>query len=290
GNRDFNGRVRVNSYRGRKDSALALFALWIVGELMIHHRRGFERVYDFSENVAPPEFRRTTGSQETEAFFARKTIAWQGLATGRILKNGLSGFLERRLSPQEAVPILENLLQTGELVPIQIEGSKETWYLLGSDLPLLAELQAGGIPPAWQPLESTTLEEVAFLAPLEIVSARGRAGWLFDFEYLWEVYKPAAKRRWGYYTLPVLYGDRLVARLDPKLIRPSSTLVLNGFWLESSLSGEESAFAAALGSGLVSLARFVNARRLDIASIQPDLLREQVRAEIRRAAGGELDT
>src|SRR5207248_1030717 len=83
------------------------------------------------------------------------------------------------------------------------------------------------------------------------VSTRGRASWLFDFEYLWEVYKPAAKRRWGYYTLPILYGDRLVARLDPKLDRTTSTLVINGFWLEEYAPVECPGFAAALARGLV---------------------------------------
>jgi uncharacterized protein YcaQ len=52
---------------------------------------------------------------------------------------------------------------------------------------------------------------VRFLAPLDIVSARGRAQQLFDFEYVWEVYKPAHRRRWGYYVLPILWGYRLAA-------------------------------------------------------------------------------
>ncbi|HEX7974755.1 MAG TPA: crosslink repair DNA glycosylase YcaQ family protein, partial [Anaerolineales bacterium] len=290
GNRDFNSRARVNSYRGGKDSALALYALWITGELMIHHRRGFERVYDFYDNIAPAEFQRAANPQEAEAFFARKAAAWQGLVTERVWRNGLSHFLERRLSSEEARRLLESLVHAGELAPLRVESSKETWYLPGGDLPLLAQLQAGGIPQAWQPLEGTTRREAVFLAPLEIVSARGRAGWLFDFEYLWEVYKPADKRRWGYYTLPVLYGDRLVARLDPKLVRSTSTLVLNGFWLEDSISGEEPEFAAALGRGLGRLARFVHARRLDTAAIQPDALREQVRAAIVRTGAGDLET
>jgi uncharacterized protein YcaQ len=64
-----------------------------------------------------------------------------------------------------------------------------------------------------------------------IVSARGRAKVWFDFDYVWEVYKPAHQRRWGYYTLPILYGDRLVARFDPKLDRTTNTLLINGLWL-----------------------------------------------------------
>ncbi len=117
---------------------------------------------------------------------------------------------------------------------VAIEGSKDDSYALAEDLPLLETLEAGKIPEAWRPLGPTTEEEAVFLAPLDIVSARGRAAQLFDFDYVWEVYKPVEKRRWGYYTLPILWGDRLVARLDPKLDRKTGTLEIKGFWLEDS--------------------------------------------------------
>ena len=106
-----------------------------------------------------------------------------------------------------------------------------------------------------------------------IVSARGRAKKLFDFEYIWEVYKPAEQRRWGYYTLPILYGDRLAARLDPKLDRSSMTLHINGFWLED-WQPADADFAAALGAGLQRFARFVRASQVDFSAVEPDGLRQ----------------
>ena len=99
----------------------------------------------------------------------------------------------------------------------------------------------------------------SFLAPLDPVSARGRAKPLFDFEYVWEVYKPVDQRRWGYYTLPVLWGDRLVARFDSKLDRSTDTLVINGLWLEDGALARDAAFAdgdargACAGSGSSSM-------------------------------------
>jgi uncharacterized protein YcaQ len=139
----------------------------------------------------------------------------------------------------------------------------------------LSELEAGRIPKAWKPLGPSTEEEVTLLAPLEMVSARGRSKKVFDFEYLWEVYKPVHQRRWGYYTLPILYGDDLVARLDPKLDRKTNTLHILGFWLEDDTSKDE-AFANAFGRGLARFAKFVNAQRVEMDAVQPRRLRAQV--------------
>ena len=116
---------------------------------------------------------------------------------------------------------------------------------------------------------------MTFLAPLEEVSARGRALPLFDFEYLWEVYKPPEQRRWGYYTLPILYQDRLVARTDLKLERATKTLVVKGFWLENHavLTGQ---FMTALARAFQRFMRFIEAETLDGTGLSPTDLREGV--------------
>lgn len=280
GNRDFAGQTRVSNYRGRKDTALALYYLWLTGELMIHHRQGFERVYDFRDRVAPPDLNYAAADDEAEHFFARKVIAFIGLIGERGWANGFSGFIERRVSRPEARQWLATLARQDVVAPVAVEGSNDRWYVLADDLPLLSALEAGEIPAAWRPRATTTTDEVVFLAPLEIVSARGRAKWLFDFEYIWEVYKPAAARRWGYYTLPILYGDRLVARLDPKLDRATATLQVNGFWLEDRAPVEDPAFAAALAGGFLRFATFLAAQRLNVAAVGPPDLRARIRGTI----------
>jgi len=280
GNRDFAGQQRINNYRGRKDTALALYYLWLTGELLIHHRQGFERVYDFREHIAPPAWDYAAPEEEAEQIFARKTVAFKGLISEKGWANGFSGYIGRRVDRAEARQRLKTMMQQGELAEVEVEGSQESWYLLSTDVSILSTLEAGVIPALWRPLTTTTDDEVVFLAPLDIVSTRGRASWLFDFEYLWEVYKPAAKRRWGYYTLPILYGDRLVARLDPKLDRTTATLVLNSFWPEEHTPLESPLFAAALARGLVRFAEFLDARRINIDALEPVTLREQVRERI----------
>jgi uncharacterized protein YcaQ len=276
GNRDFAGNQRVNSYRGRKDTALALFSLWLSGEIMIHHRKGFDRYYDLRERVVPPQYEHIASEQEAEEYFGRKAIAFMGLLREKRWAGTLSDYLDRKLSVDQARVALAELYQQNLITPISVEDSKDRWLVLSADLPVLEALQAGQVPAQWAALGPSTHEEVVFLAPLEIVSARGRARQLFDFEYIWEVYKPVELRRWGYYTLPILYGDRLVARIDPKLERTSATLQVKGFWLEDETSASDPGFADALGRGLARFASFVNAHHVDLAAIQPAKLRDHL--------------
>jgi uncharacterized protein YcaQ len=276
GNRDFKGAPVSGNYRGRKDTSIALYYLWLTGETMIHHREGFDRYYDLRERVAPPEYNYAASDQEAEEFFEPKTISFLGLMREKRWRNSFSDDIWRKVNPEEAKERLSKLYEEKIIAPVSIEGSKERWIALTEDLSLLESLETGKIPSAWKPLGSTTQDEVAFLAPLEIVSARGRAKQVFDFEYVWEVYKPVEQRRWGYYVLPILYGDDLVARLDPKLDRTTMTLYINGFWLEEDAPVDDPAFADALGKGLARFASFVEARRVNIEAITPSKLRRHI--------------
>lgn len=269
------GMTRLN-YRGSKDTSVALYYLWLTGELMIHHRRDFDRVYDLRDRIAPSELNGTASDDDAEAFFARKVFARLGLVPERAWKNAFAGYSQRKVDLPEARTRLGELVDANVIAPVTLEGARGVHYVPASDLPLLETIADGGVPAAWTPLDTTTAQEAVFLAPLEVVSAGGRAKELFDFEYLWEVYKPAAKRRWGYYTLPILYGDRLVARLDPKLDRATRTLAINGFWLEDGATAKDPEFARALGAGLIRLATFVGAERIDLAAIRLVALRKHV--------------
>src|SRR5439155_8117578 len=151
---------------------------------------------------------------------------------------------------ERAKQIREAMLADGDIIEVQVEGWKAMHYALGSDASLLRDVSAGRVPKAWKPLETTTTDEVVFLAPLDQVSARGRANVVFGFDYIWEVYKPEHQRRFGYYTLPMVWGDRLVARFDSKLDRTTNTFVILGLWLEDEALGTDEALAEALAGGL----------------------------------------
>jgi len=279
GNRDFEGnRVEGWNYRGRKETSLILFDMWLCGELMMHHRDGFSRVYDFRENIAPQEYDYKVSIKEAEEFFVRKSIALMGLKRESTMRSPeLNNYMRRDYSAAEVKKIMEAFKASGLFAQVQIVDGRETYLALGEDVPALDALEKGKIPKGWNPKDTTTLEEVTFLSSLDMVSARGRAKKLFDFDYVWEVYVPAEKRRWGYYVLPILYGDDLVARLDPKLDRTTMTLEIKGFWHEDDAPIKDADFADALAKGLIRFAKFVEAKKVDVSSIKPVKLRTHVK-------------
>lgn len=277
-NRDFAmaTRTRTQSYRGRKDSALALYYLWRTGEVMTHHRANFERVYALTETVVPAQFLGESDEDATDRFLIKKEVSFAGLAR----LNRTSDAFFRGAPFDKAKQLREALLADGELIEVQVAGWKAVHYALSSDAALLHELNAGRVPQAWTPLATTTTAEVVFLAPLDQVSARGRAKILFDFDYVWEVYKPEQQRKFGYYTLPILWGDQLVARFDSKLDRTTSTYVILGLWLEKHEFGTNALFAEALARGFARFVTFLGAHAVDTAAIREPLLRQRIDAAV----------
>ena len=274
-NREFapGTRVRIDNYRGRKDSALALHFLWRIGDAMIHHRDGFERVYALTEAIAPPELIHETDPDVADDYLMTKLVGADGLAPMRTVGN----FMRRKVSPSELAEWRRGKLERRELIEVRVEGWRAPQVAVGTDEPLIRELLDGRTPAAWRPLGPSTDDEATFLAPLDPVSARGRSKALFDFEYVWEIYKPVSQRRFGPYTMPVLWGDRLVARFDARMDRTTNTLVLNGLWLEDAALARNNTFADALTRGMERLGTFLEAQRVDASAVSDRKLRSAVR-------------
>ena len=273
-NREFatGTRTRIDNYRGRKDSSLALHFLWRIGDAMIHHREGFERVYALTETIAPAELIRESDPAVADDYLMTKLVGADGLAPMRTVGN----FMRRKVMPAELAAWRQRKLDAGELIEVRVEGWRAPQVALAADEPFLVDLLAGRTPSTWQPLGPSTEEEATFLAPLDPVSARGRATSLFGFEYIWEIYKPVELRRWGPYTLPVLWGDRLVARFDARMDRSTATLVVNGLWLEDDALAKDDAFAVAMQRGMARLRRFLEAGAIDAQAVTPRSLRSAV--------------
>ena len=279
-NRDFamGSRTRVDHYRGRKDSALALHYLWRIGDAMISRRDRFERVYALTEAVAPAGLIHELDGAEADDFLLLKTVAADGLTPMRTVGNDM----RRKVTAAELTAWRERKLAAGELIEVRVDGWRVPQVALAADGLALEELVAGRIPTGWAPLDASTEEEATFLAPLDPVSARGRARPLFDFDYVWEVYKPAHQRRWGYYTLPILWGERLVARFDSRFDRAAGTLVINGLWLEDGTLAGNAPFGVALRRGMTRFARFLDARTVDAAAVTWPRLRRALNVSNRK--------
>ena len=164
-NRDFEmaKRTRTHSYRGRKDSALALYYLWRTGEVMTHHREKFERVYALTEAVAPAHLLVESDEAEADRFMIKKEVGFSGLARLNLTADGF----HRGTPLTRAQQISRQLLADGDIIEVQVDGWKAVHYALGSDAEVFSDLSAGRVPEAWTPLEKTTTEEAVFLAPLD---------------------------------------------------------------------------------------------------------------------------
>src|ERR671922_1252648 len=142
-NRDFDmsTRIRTQSYRGRKDSALALYYLWRIGEVMTHHRERFERVYALTETVAPEDLIYESSEKEADRFLFRKEVSFAGLAR---LKRVADSYF-RGVPFEKSKQIVDAMLADGEFIEVKVDGWKEGYFALGNDAKLLRDLSAGRV-------------------------------------------------------------------------------------------------------------------------------------------------
>lgn len=267
-------RRAVASYRGSKDSSLALYYLWRTGEAMTHHRDGFERVYALTESIAPPHLVTEASDADADRFMTRKAVAFAGI--GR--PGPLSGVLSRKVTKAEERALERELVESGVLTDVEVDGWPGHQFVLTEDLDALDDVAAGRVPAAWAPVETTTEEEIVLLSPLDPVSARGRAKVLFDVDYVWEIYKRPADVVFGRFTMPILWGDRIVGRIDLKHDRPARTLVVNGIWFEHKPDAREPQFRGALRLGLRRAMAFLGAERVAAEAVSDVRLRRHLSA------------
>ncbi len=274
-NRDFEmaTRTRTQSYRGRKDSSLALYYLWRIGEVMTHHRESFERVYALTEAVAPAHLIRESGEAEVDRFLIKKDISFSGLSRMSRTQDAY----HRGVPFGQAKPVLEALLAGGEIVEVQVEGWKagalRARQRRGAAARTDRRARAGGVGAA-----GDDHDRRGGLPRAARPGQRARAGQaLFGFDYVWEVYKPEHQRKFGYYTLPVLWGDRLVARFDSSSTgRPTRSWSSACGWRIrpwAAMTG----FAQALARGFARFPTFLGAGAVDAAAVREPLLRSHDR-------------
>jgi uncharacterized protein YcaQ len=225
---------------GWSDSKAALEFLFWSGRITTAARRNFERVYDLVERVIPSEIMNQETPSPEEAH--RRLLATAARALGVATEADLRDYF--RLTTQQARGRIAELVDAGELIPVTVEN----WHAyLHRDAKIPRRLDAQALISPFDPL----------------IWERGRSERLFGFRYRIGIYTPVEKREHGYYVLPFLLGDKLVARVDLKADRKHARLHVLSAIEEPGI--DRSKVAGALANELVTLARWVGLQEIAVS-------------------------
>jgi uncharacterized protein YcaQ len=210
----------------------SLDVLYVMGEVLIHHRVGSRRVFDLTERLIPPSLISTPDPNESmkdyQEWHVLRRIGGLGLAnpSASEFRLGMLG-----VKGEVLLATLARLVERGELTVLAVDGIPDRlFFARNMDLPTLEIAQKKRAPKA---------RAVLIGALDNLLWDRNLLKWIFNFEYTWEVYKPVAKRKYGYYVLPVLYGDRFVARVEPVFDRKTNELTLKNWWWEEGVQPDD---------------------------------------------------
>lgn len=221
----------------------ALEALFETGRVAIARRDGNRRHYDLAERLLPAEH---LAPRWSRAEMLRARLLSRHRAVGLLGANGQAEVFVAAGTAVERNAALRSLVDDGTLVPVEVEGVRGVRHVLASER-------------AWLDQPNAHAGAVTLVAPLDpLMWDRRLVRELFGFDYRWEVYTPVEKRAFGYYTLPLLWGDRLVGRVEPRFDRRASALRIHGLWLDADVARDD-AFAAAFREALRAFAAFVGA-------------------------------
>ena len=192
----------------------SLDVLHYLGQVMISGRMGMQRTYDLPERIVAPELlNREVSQKDYQDFMFMKFFHAYGLAQSSLFRFGWLGGTKKKY--------LSSLIEAGLVAEVEIEEVKRKYYCPSA---LLPEIENTILPSA---------QHAVFVAPLDNLGwDRDRLLDIFDFDYRWEVYTPEAKRKYGYYVLPVLYGEAFVGRIELKALRDKGQLSIMNMWLD----------------------------------------------------------
>ncbi|MCW5732908.1 MAG: YcaQ family DNA glycosylase [Enhydrobacter sp.] len=233
---------------------IAMDILFYSGATLVHHRVGTRRYFDLSHRLLPAAYsqlRQHASHEDYLEWHVLRRAGGIGLLHDKTTAEygGLVGWAAGKVKAA-----VTRLLHKGHLLPVEVQGvSRRVFYIRPADLPALEEAAK---PPRGKP-------GAALIAPLDnLMWNRDLIRALFDFDYIWEVYVPEPKRKYGYYVLPVLYGDRLVARMDPEFQRGSKAFGVKNWWWQEGVDQKDEAMLPAITECLAAFGKYLGANQI----------------------------
>ena len=256
--KDFeNPRDKNHEWYSWKPAKIALTHLFMDGSLMISNRQGFQKIFDLTENVLPSDTNTSTPTlNEYCNHLIFNAIKLHGMTTlGEIiyLRKGIKTTVNK---------LLQQHVKTGEIIIIKTENSDIIYYTTKDLLDGLAKIKPN--------------KQVHILNPFDnMVIQRKRIKEIFDYDYQIECYVPEKKRIFGYYTLPVLYGNDFVGRLDAKADRKTKLFTIKNVWFESEFQANTD-FLTKFAEQLNAFSIFCGCDNLKLEGIHPKTMKKEL--------------
>ncbi len=236
-----------NWHKKSQAARSVLEQLYTDGELIIHHKNGSRKYYDLAEKYIPSAILKADNPCQNDLDF----LSWQVLrrigAVGLLWDKNSPAFLGIELKADTRKAVFASLAADKRILPVMVEGIKAQFYYRAEDEELMRDIleERADLKP-----------RMSFIAPLDpLLWDKALILSLWDFRYSWEIYTPADKRKYGYYTLPIIYGDRFVGRIEAVPNRKEGVLYVKDLWWEPGVR-QTKAMNAALERALKNFAKF----------------------------------
>lgn len=221
------------SWAPARVSRAAMESMYFWGELSVHHRMNTRRYYDFTTKLLPGSIIQREDPNPEDGQYHDWYVLRRIGSIGLLWNKSGDGWLGiADMKSKERTAAIERLLRCDLLREVRVEGLKLPLYIRTADAPELEDVLNGQVL-ADNEARPAEMNFAAALAPLDnLLWDRELISQLFGFQYRWEVYKPVLEREYGYYVLPLLYGERFVARIEPVMNRKTGILIIARWWWE----------------------------------------------------------
>lgn len=230
--------------------------LYTDGELVIHHKKGSRKYYDLSCKYIPLNILEADNPCKDEDSFAAWRLLRRIGAVGLLWDKNSTALLGLYINADTRKRLLSILAKEGKICSVMVEGIKQSFYYRSEDSGLLDAIVEG---------TADLKPRMSFIAPLDpLMWDKALVNSLWDYQYTWEIYTPAAKRKYAYYTLPILYGDIFVGRTYVVPDKERSILMVKGLWWEPGVR-QSKKMKSALEKTLNAFSRFNDCNGFEIS-------------------------